>query len=221
MPGKHAFLSASAADRWGNCPGSAHLATLFPESHSLAAEEGTLAHELAELSISEQDLGDLPERVDKFYKDHTELPGDFKVMENIIAPYVDFVRAEYIATKNEDEAAVLSTEERVDFSEYVPDGFGTSDVVIVGNDMIEVIDLKYGKGVPVSAIGNPQIRLYALGAIAAYDLVYDFSKVKMVIYQPRLDSVTEETMTVEDLKAWAQEFIVPAAYNGSVKSDTF
>lgn len=211
MPGKHAFLSASAADRWGNCPGSAHLATLFPESHSLAAEEGTLAHELAELSISEQDLGDLPERVDKFYKDHTELPGDFKVMENIIAPYVNFVRAEYIATKNKDEAAVLSTEERVDFSEYVPDGFGTSDVVIVGDDMIEVIDLKYGKGVPVSAIGNPQIRLYALGAIAAYDLVYDFSKVKMVIYQPRLDSVTEETMTVEELKAWAQEFIVPAA----------
>lgn len=211
MPGKHAYLSASAAARWGNCPGSAHLATLFPESHSLAASEGTLAHELAELMIGEKDLGDLPARVDKFYQEHPDLPGNFKVMKSIIEPYVDFVRAEFMKTKKEDGATVLSTEERVDFSEYVPEGFGTSDVIIVGDNKIEVIDLKYGKGVAVSAENNPQIRLYALGAIAAYDLVYDFHNVEMVIYQPRLDSVTSEIMSVEDLKAWAEEFIKPAA----------
>lgn len=211
MPGKHAYLSASAAARWGNCPGSAHLATLFPESHSLAATEGTLAHELAELLIGEKDLGTLPARVDKFYEEHPDLPGSFKVMKSIIEPYVDFVRAEYHKTLKEDGATVLSTEERVDFSEYVPEGFGTSDVVIIGDNKIEVIDLKYGKGVQVSAENNPQIRLYALGAIAAYDLVYDFHNVEMVIYQPRLDSVTSEIMSVEDLKAWAEEFIKPAA----------
>lgn len=211
MPEKHAFLSASSAARWGNCPGSAHLSTLFTESQSLAAEEGTFAHELAELLIGERELGDLPDRVDRFYEEHTDLPGNFKVMRGIIEPYVDFVRAEYMAVRKEDPAAVLSTEERVDFSVYVPEGFGTSDVIIVGNDMIEVIDLKYGKGVPVSAVDNPQIRLYALGAIAAYDLVYEFSKVKMVIYQPRLDSVTDEVMEVSELKSWAENFIRPAA----------
>lgn len=214
MPTKHAKLSASSAGGWSNCPGFIHMTELFPQDHgSAAADEGTLAHELAERMISYpgKPWDDIATKVNRFYKDHPELSGSMTEMTDYISAYRDYVMGEYVAARRIDGAAQLCTEQRVGFHRYVPGGFGTSDVVITYGDTIEIIDLKYGKGVAVSAVNNPQIRLYALGSIDLFDIFEDFKTVKMVIYQPRLESVTEETMAVADLTKWAEDVIVPAA----------
>ena len=213
---KHSVFSASSAERWIHCPGSIHMASLFPgDTSSPAAEEGTLAHELAAMRIQEMQPATvkalLEKQIEEFYANHTDMAGSYDGMNRILDPYVDYVSREYQEALAADPAAVLLTEQYVDFSDIVPGGFGTSDVVIIGGGRVTVIDLKYGKGVPVSAVNNPQIRLYAIGAINAYDLVYDFDRVKMVIYQPRLDSVTEEEMPVDDLRQWAEDVVRPAA----------
>lgn len=233
MP-KHAKLSASGAELWLNCPGSVHMAELFPEKTSPAAIEGTLAHELAQTMILSASSGSDqldPEReaeyrsekdkVNAFYSEHENLEGSFDGMKKILAPYVDYVIEEYQKIKSKDPAAELMTEQHVDFSDIVPGGFGTSDVVIIGAEICEVIDLKYGKGVPISAINNPQIRLYTYGTMAAFDLSYDFSKVKMVIYQPRLDSVTSEELSADDLRSWGKAVIAPAAKKALGKKLTY
>lgn len=211
---KHSTFSASSAERWIHCPGSIHMASLFPPTTSPAAEEGTLAHELAALMIEgarRDALEAIEAKVNRFYEAHPDLRDSFAAMLRTLEPYIDYVTAAYVNALAVDPAAVLLTEQRVDFSDTVPGGFGTSDVVIIGGGRVTVIDLKYGKGVPVSAKDNPQIRLYAIGAINAFDLVYDFDRVKMVIYQPRLDSVTEEELSVDALRAWADTTVKPAA----------
>lgn len=228
MP-KHAVLSASSAGLWIACPGSQHMRAVFPqEQSSVAADEGTLAHALAAIEIERATLGEefngelneeilakelseTREKIDKFYADHIELGDSYDIMQREIAPYVDYVLAELGKAKEISEDATLATEQHVDFSDYVPGGFGTSDVIIAAGDRIEIIDLKYGKGVPVSAVNNPQIRLYALGSIALYSMLYEFKTAKVVIYQPRLDSVTEEEISVEDLEKWGREVVAPKA----------
>ena len=231
MP-KHAKLSASGAELWLNCPGSVHMAELFPETTSPAAAEGTLAHALAQtmiLSAGQDTLSPVREaeyraerdEVNAFYSEHKGMEGSFDGMKKILEPYVDYVIEEFQTIQKKDPAAELMTEQHVDFSDIVPGGFGTSDVVIIGADICEVIDLKYGKGVPVSAINNPQIRLYTYGTMAAFDLSYDFSKVKMGIYQPRLDSVTSEELSAEDLRSWGKAVIVPAAKRALSKSPKY
>lgn len=208
----HSKLSASSANRWIHCPGSVHMAGMFPATSSPAADEGSLAHALAEARLNGiTDLDELEGKVQAFYKAHPNLSGDFAEMTEYIDPYVDFVNGLYQETLRADSSAVMLTEQRLDFSEIVPGGFGTADVVIIGDGRVTVIDLKYGKGVPVSAKNNPQIRLYAFGAIGEYDIVYDFDRVKMVIYQPRLSQVTDEEMSVDDLKTWAENTVKPAA----------
>lgn len=208
---KHATLSASSAERWINCPGSVHMASLFPSSTSKAAEEGTLAHELAEHLINKQKVKSVEKKIKAFYEANPDVKGSVKEMTDYIVPYVEYVNETFRKVQAKDSAAVLLTEQRVDFSEYVPEGFGTSDVVIIGDDEITVIDLKYGKGVEVSAEGNPQIRLYALGAINMFDLMYEFKSVNMVIYQPRRENISQESMGVKGLQEWAEEVIKPAA----------
>ena len=208
---KHATLSASSAERWINCPGSVHMASLFPSSTSKAAEEGTLAHEYAECLINKRRAYKIAEKIEAFYEANPDVKGSAEEMSDYIFPYVEYVNGTFRKVQAKDSAAVLLTEQRVDFSEYVPEGFGTSDVVIIGDDEITVIDLKYGKGVEVSAEGNPQIRLYALGAINMFDLMYEFKSVNMVIYQPRRENISQESMGVKDLQEWAEEVIKPAA----------
>lgn len=231
MP-KHAKLSASGAELWTNCPGSVHMAELFPETTSPAAEEGTLAHALAQTMIENARAGSISpqisaeymverDNVNAFYSVHKELAGSFDDMKKTLEPYVDYVIEEYEAIRKKDAAAELMTEQHVDFSDIVPGGFGTSDVVIIGDDTCEVIDLKYGKGVPISAIANPQIRLYTYGTMSAFDLSYDFSRVKMVIYQPRLDSVTSEKLTADDLRSWGKAVIAPAAKRALSKNPKY
>ncbi|HFR5412057.1 TPA: DUF2800 domain-containing protein, partial [Streptococcus pyogenes] len=128
-------------------------------------------------------------------------------MEEMTELYTDIVMEHLNAYEN----AEIELEKRVDFSDWVPGGFGTSDVVILADGVIEIIDLKYGKGMPVSANQNPQMGLYALGAYASYDMVYDFDRIKMTIIQPRLDSVSSVDIYVEELLYWADNVVLPMA----------
>lgn len=213
MPELHAKLSSSASKRWLGCPGSVKLSEHYPNGSSIYADEGTIAHGVAEGMISKDDklVQKYEVEADKFYGEHPELNGTFLEMKMILQPYVDYVFEEYAEQVHEDEAAQLMTEERVDLTEYIPGGFGTSDVVILRQGRLHIIDLKYGKGVAVSAEDNPQLKLYALGTLARFDMLYDIEDVVMTIYQPRLDNVSTDTIKAKDLYAWGEEVIKPGA----------
>ena len=213
MPELHAKLSSSASKRWLGCPGSVKLSEHYPNGSSIYADEGTLAHGMAEGMISKDDKLVQKYEVEaaKFYGEHPELNGTFLEMKMILQPYVDYVFEEYAEQVHEDEAAQLMTEERVDLTEYIPGGFGTSDVVILRQGRLHIIDLKYGKGVSVSAEDNPQLKLYALGTLARFDMLYDIEDVVMTIYQPRLDNVSTDTIKAKDLYTWGEEVIKPGA----------
>ena len=213
MPELHAKLSSSASKRWLGCPGSVKLSEHYPNGSSIYADEGAIAHGMAEGMISKNDKLVQKYEVEaaKFYGEHPELNGTFLEMKMILQPYVDYVFEEYAAQVHEDGAAQLMTEERVDLTEYIPGGFGTSDVVILRQGRLHIIDLKYGKGVSVSAEDNPQLKLYALGTLARFDMLYDIEDVVMTIYQPRLDNVSTDTIKAKDLYAWGEEVIKPGA----------
>lgn len=210
----HALLGASKAAQWINCPPSARLQETVPETRSEYADEGTLAHELAEVMLrgrltacnttKRKVLDDqlVSIKANKFYGAE---------MENAIREYVRTVEERYMAAKARTQDAVILLEEQLDFSEWVPDGYGTGDVVLIADGVLEVIDLKYGKGVPVSAIDNPQIRLYGIGAWSAWSYLYDIREVHMTIIQPRLDSVSTDIANVDDLVEWAESVVKPAA----------
>lgn len=212
MPGKHALLSASGSKRWMACPPSARLEEQFPESRSAYADEGTLAHALGELQLRKRFVGLGPRayttELTRIQDDKLYTPD----MQDHVRVYTDFVEERYnAALAKYDAAPVIAIEQRLDLSAWVPEAFGTGDVVLVAGNCLEIIDLKYGKGVPVDAIGNSQLRLYALGALAAFDMLYPIEWVRMTIVQPRLDSISTEEMIVSDLRAWAEEEVVPAA----------
>lgn len=212
MPGVHAILSASSAKRWMSCPPSARLEEKlrdrFGDRSSPFAEEGTRAHALAELKL-QKEIGLIN---DFSYKMQREaMTGVDNEMEWATDRYVDIVMQKYYEAKKSCPDAQIFIEQRLDFSTWVPHGFGTGDVVIVSDTILDVCDLKYGKGVPVIAEGNPQARCYGLGALSAYGDLYAFPKVRNTIIQPRLDSVTEETLTREELLRWAEEDLKPKA----------
>ena len=218
MPGLHATLSASGAHRWMACTPSARLEEKLKdrlgEKSSPFAEEGTKAHSLSELKLL-YEKGKLGHKdgINEFcYKKRREALGDIpEEMDQKTDEYVDRVIEIFMSVRRACPDALLLLEVRVDFSTWVPHGFGTSDAVIVADRVLYVIDLKYGKGVRVNAVGNPQARCYGLGALAEYDELYDIKEVHTVIIQPRLDHVTEEVLPVEDLLKWGQEELAPAA----------
>lgn len=198
----HALLSASSAHRWINCTPAPYLEAQHPDTSSDAAAEGTAAHELAEHKL----------------RQHLDMPTtrpvsewDSEEMDDYTDAYADHVMAELQRAREVDKAAFLAIEERLDFSHIVPDGFGTGDALIVSDDTLTVVDLKYGKGVEVSAVGNPQMRLYALGALATYGAIYDVEQVRTVIFQPRLANISVEEISVDELVAWAEDVVRPAA----------
>lgn len=208
---KHAILSASGASRWLACPPSARLEENFENESSEYAAEGTLAHELGELSLSLQ-LGLITKR--KFnselkkIEEHELFTMD---MPDYVDMYVGTCMEKVAEAKAKTPDALFKIEQRLDFSEWVPEGFGTGDFVIIADGAIEIVDLKYGKGVPVSAVGNKQMRLYALGAISEFGFLYDIEKVKMTIVQPRLDSISTDEIDTDELLKWAEEVVKPIA----------
>ena len=233
-PTAHAVLSPSSAARWLACTPSARLneklIARFGAKESRFAEEGTKAHAIGELKIRlavyENDgmtpskLSRLPkaERADYIGINRNRFDalragiGDVDdSVEHATDSYCDVVMHEYLTAKAADQSAQLLLEQRVDMSDWVPKSFGSSDAVIVGNTLLEVIDYKNGIGIPVSAVGNPQLRLYALGAYALFHRLYDFTHVKYTIVQPRLENLSSETVTVEDLLHWAETEVVDKA----------
>ena len=206
MPGQHAILSPSKAKQFLACPPSARLnaklSERFGDRPSSYAEEGTKAHTLAELKLR-LELGE----INKFsFNAQKKALGDIPAdMDRYTDMYFDIVIEKYYRAKKVCPDARLFVEQRMDISPWIPQSFGTGDAVIVSDKLLEICDLKYGKGVPVSAVENPQARCYGLGAINEFGALFDFQLVRNTIIQPRLDSVTEETMSREELLAWGEE----------------
>ncbi|MDT2680238.1 DUF2800 domain-containing protein [Enterococcus gallinarum] len=209
MPvGSHALLGASSAHRWLICPPIARLEEQFKDRDSSFAEEGTAAHELAELALAKRFKLMATRSVNtKLKKFRSENSYYDQSMEDYVEAYCDLVEERV----NHYQDAVIELEQKVDFTKWVPEGFGTSDVVVLADNTIEIIDLKYGKGVPVDAYLNPQLMLYALGAVDKYDIIYEFETVRMTIVQPRLDNVSTFEIDKEELLYWADNYVAPRA----------
>ena len=206
MAKKHALLGASSSARWLVCTPSARLEAMFPDEQSPYAAEGTVAHDLAESILRHKLEGKKAPKLDDYSTEMIEA----------VNRYVDICEEKVNESRARSSDAEAMIEARLDFSRWVPDGFGTGDMVIVADGILEVIDLKYGKGVPVSAIENTQMRLYALGAYDINEFLYDVKSVRMTIVQPRLDSVSTDEMALEELLDWGEEIkpIAQRAFNG-------
>lgn len=211
MPDVHALLGPSGAKRWMSCPPSARLEEQFSDSDSEYAAEGTLAHSLAETILrynnSEISKKAFSTRFNKIKAD----PMYNQEMQDYIEDYTQRIWEIANEVKSFCPDARVLFEQRLDFSEYVPEGFGRGDVVIVADDLVNVIDLKYGKGVGVSAKENPQLRLYGLGAYLEHSMLYDIRRIQMTIIQPRLENISVEELTAEELLDWAEREVRPKA----------
>ncbi|MDR3565544.1 MAG: DUF2800 domain-containing protein [Negativicutes bacterium] len=209
---KHALLSASSAKRWMSCPPSARVESAMPEQQSLFATEGSFAHDVAHMLLVEQ-LGRMDAAGLAEWK--VQLAADAlytKDLLDYVQIYVDLVVEKINAARAVSRDAVILLEQKLDYSPWAPGGYGTGDVVLYADGFCEVIDLKYGKGVPVSAEENPQLRLYGLGALNREDVhLYSIDAAIMTIVQPRLDSITSETLAVTDLLTWAETEVKPKA----------
>ena len=194
----HALLSASSAHRWLACPSSAVAAEAYPDQDTEYTREGTLAHEVAEV-VARDSIR--PETGRGGFA-----PEVTQEMLECAAGYRDYIQ-EQITSDN----AIVLLEQRVDFSPWVPAGFGTCDCIILQGGLLTIIDYKYGQGVPVSAEDNPQMRLYALGALNDYGIAYEVTRVEMHIYQPRINNVSATSLMVEDLLEWAEQTVKPIA----------
>lgn len=218
---KHALLSASGAHRWLECTPSAQLELQFPQSTSEYAKEGTAAHELCELTARYW-LGEISEVEYENQRDELAKGKYYNAeMQECANDYAKFVAEKTAAAREACEDAFTALEVRVDFSKYVKDGFGTGDCIIVSDNILEIIDFKYGKGVRVEAAGNPQMKLYALGAYLEYNTLFDIDSVRMTIFQPRLSGVqSSDEITVKELLEWAEKYVKPRAklaYKGEGK----
>ena len=211
MPTKHARCSASSAFRWINCPGSVTLSEQCPDPGSSSyADEGTLAHSLGELKLRRW-LKEISES--RYKRELTDIQASEYYdgeMQEAIDFYVDTVLEEYAAAGG---GAILMVEQRLDLSRWIPEGFGTGDAVIISitGHYIQIIDLKYGKGIKVEAPSNPQLRLYGLGSADLFEGLYDFDTVKTTIVQPRLNHTSSEEILLKDLLLWADKDVAPKA----------
>ena len=191
----HAVLSASSSARWLACPPSAVAAEAYPKQDTAFTQEGTLAHEVAEL-FARCALNHVAVPAEHFADDVTP------EMQEHAKAYAD-----YIQEQIHDDSALVLLEQRVDFSAWVPDGFGTADCIIIQGQTMDVIDYKYGQGVEVSAVDNSQMELYGLGAWNDYGFAYDIEKVRLHIFQPRIDNVSVFELTADELIAWGETVI--------------
>lgn len=204
----HAILPPSGAHRWLHCTPSARLEQEFENAESVAAKEGTAAHALCEHKLKKA----LRMRSKRPVSDY-----DTDEMEECTDAYVDFVMEQYGLAKQNCKDPLVLIEQRLDFSCCVPEGFGTGDCIIIADDKLHIVDFKYGMGILIQAEENPQMKLYALGALELYDALYDIKDVSMTIFQPRRENVSTWTISVEQLREWAENELKPKAqmaYNG-------
>lgn len=209
MPTKHALLSASSAEKWIHCTPSARLEEKLPDTSGESARIGTLAHEIAELKLRKKFIEPMSPRafttrMNKLKK-HELYQEEMQDFTDIYIDYITECAMQY------DNTPTVAAEVQLDYSEWAPEGYGTGDCVMVSGDLLRIFDFKYGTGIPVNAQGNEQMRLYALGAFQLYRTIYDIRRVRMSIVQPRLNSITEDELSVEDLLKWAEDVVRPAA----------
>ena len=198
----HAILSASGSHRWLNCTPSARLELEFESQTSEAAKEGTAAHALCEHKLKKA----LKKRSRRPVSDYNS-----DEMEECTDSYAEYVMEQYEEAKKSCKDPIILIEQRLDFSCYVPDGFGTGDCIIISDDTLHIIDFKYGLGILVESEENPQMMLYALGALEIFDALYDIKTVSMTIFQPRRENISTWTIPIEQLKSWAEEELKPKA----------
>ena len=207
----HARLNASSSHRWMMCPPSVKLSEQFADKPSPYAEEGTFLHELCELKLHRY-LGDMvPELIEEQYAEHRDNDFYSDEAESVTDEYVAFCIETIEAVRLSCPDPLIMVEHRLDYSEYVPDGFGTGDLVIVADGAIEVIDFKGGRGVRVDANQNSQLMLYGLGALLEFDPLYDIHTVRMTIVQPRLSNTSTYEITAQELILWAETEVRPKA----------
>ena len=203
MP-KHAFLSASSSHRWLSCPPSAKLCAEAEEETSTFALQGTNAHSLCEYKVLRalgREAADPTENLDYFDAE----------MDECTDEYCSFVMEQLEKAKKLCSDPRVLVEQRLDFSKWVPEGFGTGDCLIIADKILQIIDFKYGLGILVEAENNPQMMCYALGALDAYDGIYDIEAVEMTIFQPRRANVSTYRISKEELLNWAKTVLAPAA----------
>ena len=209
MAGKHAILSPSAAHRWMNCTAAPLLEKDVEDKGSTFAEEGTLAHaycakklkEFLGLSVDDENA-EIAQLAEQYHSGE---------MDEYTDTYKTIVLEKFNAARTKTKDAQLLVEVKLDFSHYVPDAFGTSDAIIIADGVMEVIDFKYGKGVKVSAVENPQMMIYALGAWDLFNFEYNIQKVRMTIVQPRIDNLSEFEINATDLINWTVDELQPKA----------
>lgn len=201
-PNQHALLSASSAHRWTHCTPSARLEQEFADRETEAAAEGTAAHALCEHKLR---------RVLKMRSKKPVSQYDSDEMDGYTDDYVQFVKEAIAEAKQYCKDPIVLIEQRLDFSCYVPEGFGTGDCLIVADKLLHIIDFKYGQGIVVESENNPQMMLYALGALRLFDHLYDIDTVSMTIFQPRRENISTWTIPVDTLIEWAEQTLKPKA----------
>lgn len=204
MSKSHACLSPSSSKRWLSCPPSARLCAEVPDEETEYAREGTDAHALCEYKVRKA----LGSKVENPVENLTYFNAE---MDECSDNYLSFVLEEFEEAKKLCKDPIVLVEQRLDFSRWVPEGFGTGDCLIVADKVLEIIDFKYGLGVLVDAKENPQMMCYALGALETYDGIYDIEEIKMTIFQPRRANVSTWTTGKDDLLKWADEVLAPTA----------
>lgn len=212
MSNGHAFLSASGSKIWLACTPSARAQEPYPDTESVFSREGTFAHGLATARL-EIKLKRDKDALNKFQAANKEAWAEFRTQEltDYVEGYVERCMALIDEVRAKCPDAIVMLEQRLDFSRWVPEGFGTGDLVIVADRVLYVRDLKFGKGVWVDAENNSQMRLYAGGALDTYGMLYDFDVIDVGIEQPRLDNFDQERLTREELTAWLDDYVAPRA----------
>lgn len=208
---KHAILSPSSAERWLNCTPSARMEEKFPDKTSVYASEGTLAHSLGEL-ILRRYTKQISEA--QFEKEISAIEQNDQYSESMYdyaEQYASYVLEQLYEAQGHTPDAKLLLEYRLDMTEWVPEGFGTGDAVLLADNVMHLTDLKYGKGVAVSVVRNRQMMLYALGALHSFGFLYDVDTVRLTIFQPRIDNISTWEISVEELYKWAEKELKPLA----------